>query len=482
MTDTNAPVQHGSHRVLKKFAYLFSAHWVRELFQTAFQISLARMSEVTFGEFMLAMSIGQILRFVSECGLNQHLSAMLARKDNYPTVLLTQFTLIKFFILSIAWLVMLGFIFWQGYTPGLKMLVIIIATGVGLETLVSSFYVVFQILGRQDVEGRLRSLGAALGFGYGLTALALGLPSLAVGFFKLIETLTTMSGASFAMIRRLKFRAGIGNFKSIWATWKSSIVFTLMSVAAIFYNKINIFFLKNAAGPEGVAQYSVTWQTVEGICALVSGMLLGKVLFPILTRLWVHNKDEFKNLAQDTARWLLAASVIVMFVLFIESDRIILLIYGPKYHDAVWMQRWLVPAVLCAFIHNLAAYLMISVSKQNLLLVFYILGLLVNLVLCAVLIPSNPLMGTCLAIVLTKAIVGCMTVGYCQIRFQMIPLRSLLFLLLACGAGAGLYVAGKTWLFREAAEALALVPVVWLAWQWRKQFNENAAQAKKNQA
>ena len=139
MTDTKSSVQHGSHRVLKKFAYLFSAHWVRELFETAFQISLARMSEVTFGEFMLALSIGQILRFVAECGLNQHLSAMLARKDNYPTILLTQFTLIKFFILSISWLVMLGFIYWQGYSPSLKVLVIIIATAVGLETLVSSF-------------------------------------------------------------------------------------------------------------------------------------------------------------------------------------------------------------------------------------------------------------------------------------------------------------------------------------------------------
>ena len=291
-----------------------------------------------------------------------------------------------------------------------------------------------------------------------------------------------MSGASFAMIKRLKFRAGIGNLSSIWATWKSSIVFTLMSVAAIFYNKINIFFLNNAAGPEGVAQYSVTWQTVEGICSLVSGMLLGKVLFPVLARLWVHDQEEFKTLSRDTARWLLAASVIVMFVMFIESDRIILLIYGSKYHDAVWMQQWLVPAVLCAFIHNLAAYLMISVRKQNLLLIFYVLGLVVNLILCAVLIPDNPLLGTCLAIVLTKAIVGCMTVGYCQVRFQMIPIRSLLFLLLACAAGAGLYFAGKAWLFREAAEILALVPVVWLAWQWRKQFYENAEQVKKNAA
>ena len=49
-----------SHGVLRKFAYLLSAHWVREGLAALFMISLARHNTTTYGEFMLALSVGQI--------------------------------------------------------------------------------------------------------------------------------------------------------------------------------------------------------------------------------------------------------------------------------------------------------------------------------------------------------------------------------------------------------------------------------------
>ena len=56
----------------------------------------------------------------------------------------------------------------------------------------------------------------------------------------------------------------------------------------------------------------------------------------------------------------MAVALVVMFVLFIESDRIIPLLYGPHYLEAVWLQKVLVVTVVFAFLHNLAAFLMIS--------------------------------------------------------------------------------------------------------------------------
>jgi len=464
------------HKILRKFAYLFSAHWARELFQTVFLIYLARNFTTTYGQFMLALSIGQIVRFISECGLNQHLATMLARKADYPSALAAQFTLLKGVLLGLSLLGMVGFVFWQDYDPQLRWLVLVIGAGVGLEALNSTFFVVLQILGRQDVEGRLRTMGAGLGFGYGLGALFLGFSPLAVGFFKLVETMTNMAGSMYGVLRRRNFHIDWGKLGTVWETWKKSIVFTLMAVVTIFYNKVNIFFLQKAAGAEGVAQYSVTWQTIEGICSLVSGMLLGKVMFPIFARLWISNQEEFKNLARTSSRWLMAAAVCIMFVLFIESDRIILLIYGPEYQDAVWMQRWLVPSIVFAFIHNLAAYMMISSHKPPLLLAFYCAGLALNLVLCATLIPTMPLLGTALAIVVTKGFVALLSVGYCQLRFRIIPLDAVLQLGLAMALGAGLYWLGTTYLFREAGEALALGPVLWLTLRWRKDFARKTGQ------
>lgn len=465
------------HRILRKFAYLFSAHWARELFQTLFLIYLARNFTTTYGQFMLALSIGQIVRFVSECGLNQHLATMLARKADYPTALAAQFTLLKLVLLAMAWLGMLGFIFWQDYDPQLRWLVVIIATAVGMEALNSTFFVVLQILGRQDVEGRLKTISAGIGFGYGLGALFLGMPPVGVAFFKLVETASNMTGAFTSVMRRAKFHIDWKKLGTVWETWKSSIVFTGMAVVSIFYNKINIFFLQNASGADGVAQYSVTWQTIEGICSMVSGMLLGRVMFPIFAKLWMNDKDAFRSLARTSSRWLMAAAICVMFVLFIESDRIILLIYGPEYQAAVWMQKYLVFSIIFAFIHNLAVYLMISSHKQTLLLGFFVAGLVVNLILCMTLIPHDPLLGTALAIVITKGFVALLSVGYCQYRFNMIDFKSVFQLLLAMSIGAALYYGGHEYLFREAGEVLALVPVLWLTLRWKKDFERKSGRA-----
>jgi O-antigen/teichoic acid export membrane protein len=158
-----------------------------------------------------------------------------------------------------------------------------------------------------------------------------------------------------------------------------------------------------------------------------------------------------------------------MFFLAVESDRLIILIYGPHYQDAVWLQKILVATIICGFLHNLAALLMISMRRERLLLVFYLSGLGVNLLACRLLIPAFTLLGAALAIVLTKVAVASLTVSYCQRRLRLIPRRPLIQLALAAGGGLLAYFVTKPILPREVAEALALAPILGLAWHWWRQ-------------
>jgi O-antigen/teichoic acid export membrane protein len=162
-----------------------------------------------------------------------------------------------------------------------------------------------------------------------------------------------------------------------------------------------------------------------------------------------------------------------MFVLFIESDRLIGLIYGPAYGDAVWMQKYLTPTIVIGFLHNLAAYLMISMKQELLLLSFYLGGLVFNIICCVVLIPANPLLGSVLAIVLTKAVVAAATVSTCQLRFGLISKTALFHLISTAALGAILYLLSRIYLFREASEILALLPVLTLACYWWHELNKS---------
>jgi len=453
-------------RILQKFAYLLSARWFREALQAVFLIYLARVSSTTYGEFMLALGLGSILLLVAEFGLNFPLVSLLAQKDGDPGAALTQVTLIKGTLLGLALLGVVGFMEWQDYSRPLKQVMFMLSAGVGLEALANTFFVALQVRGRQDLQGKIKALAAGLGFGYGLIALSLGAAPLVMAAFKLIESLVNLGGG-FILARtrgRLRFRwPSLGRLVN---TLRLGLVFALIEVSAILYNKANLFFLQKYAGAYGVAQYSVTWQTVDGISGLVSNLLLQSILFPLFVQFWEVDRARVSQLAQDTARWLLGAALVVMFALFIESDRIITLIYGPNYPEAIWLQKVLVVTVVFAFMHNLAAFLMISMRHQRLLLIFYLSGLAFNLIWCSLVIPQAPLMGAVLAMVFTKGGVALLTVSFCQRRLGLIPRGPVLQLGLTVLLGALLYLVGHGRLPREATEALTLAPTLILAGRW----------------
>lgn len=463
------PVPPGAHRILKKFAYLLSARWVRDALQTVFLIYLARHSSTTYGEFMLALGLGSILLLVSEFGLNLPLVTLLSRRDREPGEALGQVTILKGLLLGLAAVGALIFIQWQGYSPPLRRLMLLLAAGVALEALSNTFFVALQVQGRQDLQGKINSLAAALGFGYGLITLICGAAPLLVAFYKLVETLANLGGGLWLILSKPQYRPQWPSLPRLWRTLRLGAIFALIEVAAIIYNKANLFFLQRYAGADAVAQYSVTWGLVDGISSLVSSLLLQAILYPLFVRLWETDREQVPGLAQNTARWLLAAALMVMFFLSIESDRLITLVFGPHYLAAIWLQKILVITVVFAFLHNLAAFLMISMQMSRLLLVFYLSGLVINLLWCSLVIPLTPLLGSALAMVVTKGSVAALTVGFCQWRLGLIPRKPLLHLALAALAGALLYLATAGWLPREAAEFLALAPTLALAFTWWRQ-------------
>lgn len=449
---------------LRRFTYLLAAQWLRDGIQAVFLLLLARHSMETYGNIMLAMSLGQILLFCSEFGINQHFVLLLANRSAAPSAVFRQITLLKAVLLIVGGFAMTGFCLWQDYSGELLAMVLIIGFSFGLDAFVNSYYVVCQSLGRQDVEARLRGTSALLGYGAGLIALFSGASSLATALFKPLESLTALAGASKMLAR--SWRASTAPlWNSVWSTWKSALPFTVMALAAILYNKLNVFFLQRFGGAQAVAQYSATWQLVDGISVLASGLLLGKVLFPLFAKLWVKDQHAFARRARTYAALLAALALPVMFVLATGSERIIHLLYGGQYDEAARVQPMLCLCILFAFVHNLAYYLLLSMGKQLLMLSFFVIGLAVNAVLCILLVPGAPLDGAVWAIVTTKGFVALLTVGACQRALGLLTTRTVGMLLFTAAGAAGLTLAGRLADLALPGEFLALALLIFHLWR-----------------
>jgi O-antigen/teichoic acid export membrane protein len=467
------PAALAPYGILKRLSYLMSAKLLREALLALFYIYLARLSATTFGDFMLALGLGSILRLVAEFELNLPLVGLLSHDLRKPGETLMQVLLLKTGFLLLALTGAVAFVTWQSYAGPLLQVVLIVGLGMGLEALASTFFVAFQVQGRQDLEGKIKSAAATLGCGYGLISLLLGAPPVAVAFFKLIESLINLLGGAVLLFSPRLLRGKSFTWQTLGRTVRQGIVFALIGITNMMYSKANLFFLQRYGGAEGVAQYSVTWQLVEGIALLASTLLLQNVLFPLFVKLWEEDRQQVSRLAQKTARWLLAAALTCVLVLYLESDRIITLIYGSHYQPAIWLQKYLVITIIFASFHHLASFLMISMRQERLLLLFSLLGLGFNLLCCAALIKATPLLGAALAMVFTKAGMALLTGFYVERQFRFIPWRAFRQMALAVLVGVALYLLGQPLPRRGFRELLALAPVLLVAWLWWRQPRPN---------
>jgi len=457
----SAPLSQG---ILRRVATLLAAQWLGDGLQTVFLLLLARSAVDAYGNVMLAMNMGQILLFCAEFGINQHFMLLLVKREATPSSVYRQITMLKGTLLILGSACMAGFCLWQGYGAELTALVLVIGLSFGLDALVNSYYVVCQSLGRQDMEGRLRGVAALCGYGFGLAALLAGAPPLVAALFKPVETLVGFA-VSLRLLRRSWRASNLPLWRTVRNAWNETRVFTLMALAAILYNKINIFFLQRHGGAWAVAQYSASWQLVDGVASLAATILLGRVLFPLFAKLWITDPARFTAKAREQARSMAALALPVMFVLMAGSGVIIPLAYGGQYTEAVRIQPWLSLCVLISFLHNLAYYLLLSMGRQVLVLQIFIVGVTVNAALCALLIPGNPLDGAVAAIVLTKALVAVLTLGACQRFIGLFTIDGLRPLLLTATGAAALILGGV--LAGQILTGQILAMALLLAHLWR---------------
>ncbi len=451
--------------MIRKFLYLLGARGFREVFQTAFLIYLARQSTETYGQFIFATGLGGILLVVSEFGLNQYLVPALSRSREGDRMI-TRVTLVKGGFFVLGWIGIWGFLRLYHYPPQLVLVVLTIAAGAGLEAVSNTFFVTLQFHGHQKQEGIIKSAAAVAGFGYGLAAAVLGASPVTIAFFKLIDSGAGLVLALMVLARRTAFRPARPT--GAWRLIQPAFAFALLQFAAILSNRVNIIFLERFGGLENVAFYGAAWQIADGVAGIFSVLFIQSILYPAFSRMYRKDPEEAARLVRQTMPWLTLLAFPMVFFLSAEGDRLIGLIYGPTYENAVWIQRVLAPVILLSLFQNLGAGLLMGMGFEKRLLIVYLAGLGLNVALCALTIPAAPVKGAVASILASKVVVALWVLRCCQRRLGLIPGRPMIELVLAVAAGTAVYFLLGPRTVREITEVLSVLPILFLAWAWRR--------------
>jgi len=103
-----------------------------------------------------------------------------------------------------------------------------------------------------------------------------------------------------------------------------------------------------------------------------------------------------------------------------------------------------------------------------LLLGFYLMGLVINLLVCSLILPLSPLLGATLAIILTKGAVAVCTVTTAQRRLNFLAARDLQQVAGAFVLAIVIYLAARNLHFRVAVLLLTITPFfVLMGWWWQ---------------
>lgn len=414
--------------IISRFVSLLSAQGVDGAVGGLFFLYLAWVNASDYGQIMYALAAGSIVFTVVQFGLYYPLVSELgaSSKEQTPSIINRVF-LIKLALLIPA-LMGVFFIAWQrSLSWDLSAVLIAMSVGFAAEAIADTFFADLRVRGFQAREAQIKILASIVSYVYAFGTAALGFGPVIISLFKLISSIIRISLALSAYIKDYSLRIFIlPEWPLVKQMFEASIVFALIEILGIIYNKTNIFYLEKYAGVTGVAFYSATWNIVDTVSVLASEQFLGWVIFPLLAGMWWKQKREAQKLVRSNAQWLMAFAFPIIFLLSAESELIIGIIYPPEYKDAVWMQQYLVWTIILSFENNLFSYVMMVAGSAKLLLAIQAVATICNLAFNHFLVASLGLKGGCLVIILTKLVTTTLTFSFCRFYLKIIAFKDFL--------------------------------------------------------
>jgi O-antigen/teichoic acid export membrane protein len=175
-------------------------------------------------------------------------------------------------------------------------------------------------------------------------------------------------------------------------------------LGAIYYNA-DMLILQKLVPPDNVAWYAAAYRLFNAAVMLV-GLVLGTVLYPILSRLSVTSRE---GLRQVVARWfafLLASGVFSALAIVMAADQVVALLYPARaYGEAATTLRLLAPGIAAMYANGIFYLTLLGIGLERRLLVMAAVLAVLNPLANLVLIPLLQQNGAALITSATELIV-----------------------------------------------------------------------------
>ena len=368
-----------------------------------------------FGLFALGTTIGWLLAVASDFGLQMHLARAVARQPEEAAALLRRWGRIRTVTAAAGMAVLAASLIGLQVRLESALPILLLAltySALGLVEFLSYFY---RGLARSDVESTLTIAQRGATLVFAVAALLWGANVTTLAIAMLIPAVATLvCSRQFATRLAAAGTSGAGVHDEAWRNRSNTglgreLVYDIAPIGlgallSALYFRVDILLIERWVGIEAVAQYNAVFRLVDAVRLFPAAVLA--VTLPALVR------------ARDLGPVTKAAATLSAFgvscgaVLWLASDRIVTLLYGPGFASAESTLRVLALALPLMSLNYALTYHLIAWNRHRAYAGLCAAALAANLALNKWLIPALSIDGAAWATVGTEAVLtgGCFVV------------------------------------------------------------------------
>jgi O-antigen/teichoic acid export membrane protein len=355
-----------------------------------------------FGIFVTALAFGGVVQNFTDLGLFQVLQRDIARdRSRAPRLMSLVFGLrmtLSALVVPVA--IAIGYLVYRHHSSSLKIAIVLVLVGAPLTAMlqiISAYYAATARLPRVAVIGIVKQI----------TFVVLVIIVISNRFSIVDCVAATLAGSvvatatSMLMVRsEVHLRFCVDRLE-----WKKMLVETtsvgLSSIIAYFYLTADVLILSVMVSTSQVGSYGVSYAVVSVFMAVPS--LLSVAILPMI----VHTaEDELESVVNATIRYFAIAGALTAALGIVIGASVIRLYAGPHFDSAVVPLQILSGGQVVLFMTQGLSNISIARGHHRKLFQCSLIGLVLNVALNLVLIPSFGIRGSAAATTLCELILS----------------------------------------------------------------------------
>ena len=246
--------------------------------------------------------------------------------------------------------------------------------------------------------------------------------SFQIEWFIWIQTICygiTFIVAFFLLVRKI----GIPNFKFNWvfsmAIMRQSYPYALMILLMMIYTRTDSVMLERIH-PNGKFEAGIYAQGFRLFDAFfMFGMIFTNLLFPVFSRLLKTKRESVFIIVNTSRNLLIGGAILLAFISFQNAAFILDYIYKNNVSESVLPFQWLMWSFIGVCLSFIYGTLLTANGNMKFMNQLSLVGIVLNIILNALLIPKYGAAGSAFATLITQSFTALIQLIYCHQLFSI---------------------------------------------------------------